>query len=495
MASNLGFLEISREEREHDPVKERVIRWTEFTHPLPEAKAREQASRCMGCGTPFCASACSLHNMAPDFNALVREGRWQEAWQSLSSTNSFPEFTSRVCPALCEAACALGFVKDASVTVQAIENAIVERAWAEGWVVPMPPEEKTGKKVAVVGSGPAGLACAQQLARAGHAVTVYEKNERPGGLLRFGIPDFKLSKAVLDRRLSQLEAEGVKFVTETAVGSAKFAPGVCSRAKKSVSAKKLLEEFDAVVLCGGSEEPRDLKVPGRDAKGVYFALEFLQGCNREQAGEGASSINVKGQDIIVIGGGDTGADVVGTAHRQGAKSVMQVEINPMPPEKEDKPAVWPEWPKKLRVSPFHEEGCDRRWCFGTKEFLADKKGNLRAVKAVELEWGKDPVTGRRVFKEKPGTEREIPVQAAFLAMGFARPNAALLKAFGVETDPRGNARAAASGPEAFATSISKVFAAGDMRRGQSLVVRAIAEGRAAARAVDLYLMGESSLAG
>lgn len=493
MANNRGFMEISREERAHDPVEERVIRWTEFTHPLPDAKAGEQASRCMDCGTPFCAHACPLHNLAPEFNALVRAGRWKEAWECLSGTNNFPEFTSRVCPALCEGSCALGFVKDASVTVQAIENAIVERAWKEGWVVPLPAAEKTGKTVAVVGSGPAGLACAQQLARAGHDVTVYEKNEQPGGLLRYGIPDFKLSKAVLDRRIGQMKAEGVKFVLGTAVGSGKFAPGVCSKAAKTVAAKKIVESFDAVVLCGGSEEPRDLKVPGRDLKGVHFALELLQGCNREAAGAGPAPISVKGADVIVIGGGDTGADVVGTSHRQGAKSVMQVEINPMPPEKEDKFAVWPEWPRKLRTSVFHEEGCDRRWCFGTKEFLGDKKGNLRAVKAVELEWSVDPVTGRRVFKEKPGTEQEIPVQQAFLAMGFARPNAAVLKAFGVECDMRGNARASDRGEGAFATSVPKVFAAGDMRRGQSLVVRAIADGRAAARAVDAYLMGSSSL--
>lgn len=495
MASNRGFLEIEREERELDPVEERVIRWTEFTHPLTEAAARRQAGRCMDCGTPFCAYACPLHNMAPELNALVRQGRWKEAWQQLSGTNNFPEFTSRVCPALCEGSCTLGFVKDASVSIQAIENAIAERAWSEGWVQPLMADRKTGKTVAVIGSGPAGLACAQQLARVGHDVTVYEKNEKPGGLLRYGIPDFKLSKAVLDRRIEQMQAEGVKFVTGTAVGPNKFASGVCSRAKKVIDAGKILKGFDAVVLCGGSEEPRDIKIPGRELKGVHFALELLQACNREQAREGASEINVKARDVIVIGGGDTGADVVGVAHRQGARSVMQVEIHPMPPEKEDKLAEWPEWPKKLRTSAFHEEGCDRRWCFGTKEFLGDKKGGLRAVKAVELEWSIDSVTGRSVFKEKPGSEQEIPAQAAFIAIGFRRPNDALLKAFGVEVDSRGNAMASSAGERAYATNVPKVFAAGDMRRGQSLVVRAMAEGRAAARAVDSFLSGRSSLEG
>ncbi|MDL2058696.1 glutamate synthase subunit beta [Mesosutterella sp. AGMB02718] len=493
MINNRGFMEIAREERAEDPVEKRIVRWSEFRHTLSPQKAIEQAERCMECGTPFCAQACPVHNLAPEFNDDVRRGDWKQAWLCLASTNNFPEFTSRVCPALCEGSCSLGFAKDSSVTIQAIENAIVERAWKEGWVVPLIPREKSGKKVAVVGSGPSGLACAQQLARAGHDVTVYEKNERPGGLLRFGIPDFKLSKSVLDRRLEQMKAEGVKFVVSTAVGSDRFSPGVGSKAKKKIAASDLINAYDAVVLCGGSEVPRDLDVPGRKLQGVHFALELLQACNREVSGEGKSKISVKDQDVIVIGGGDTGADVVGTAHRQGARSVMQVEINPEPPEKADRFAVWPDWPRILRTSAFHEEGCERRWCFGTKEFLGDKKGHLRAVKAVQLEWSHDAVTGRRVFKEKPGTEVEIPVQAAFLAMGFVHPSAEVLDAFGVEKDLRGNARAAAAGASAYQTNVPKVFVAGDMRRGQSLVVRAIAEGRHAAKAVDKYLMGESFL--
>ena len=490
MGKVTGFLEFDRVEESYAPVAERVGNYREFVIGLSEPQARQQGARCMDCGTPFCNNGCPINNIVPDFNDLVYRGDWKNAFAVLDATNSFPEFTGRVCPAPCEAACVLN-INAAPVGIKSIEHAIIDRAWAEGWVQPSPPRRKSGKKVAVVGGGPAGLAAAQQLARAGHEVTLFEKNDRVGGLLRYGIPDFKLDKSHIDRRVEQMQAEGVTFRTGVLVAALpKSGPGakVTNLAKETVPAKQLLKAFDAVLLTGGAEQSRDLPAPGRDLDGIHFAMEWLPQQNRVNAGDKVrDAISAKGKHVIVIGGGDTGSDCVGTSNRHGAKSVTQFELMPMPPEVEDKPLTWPYWPLKLRTSSSHEEGAVREFAISTKEFVGDAKGGkLKALKTVQVEF-KD---GKPV--EVPGSEKEWPADLVLLAMGFTNPLASVLEAFGVEPDARGNAR---TGAGSYATSAPKVFAAGDMRRGQSLVVWAIREGRQAARAVDEFLMGSSDLPG
>ncbi|MDE2453419.1 MAG: glutamate synthase subunit beta [Burkholderiales bacterium] len=467
------------------PLK-RIRNWDEFHLPFDEKHLRSQAARCMDCGTPFCNNGCPVNNIIPDFNDLVYRGDWKNAIEVLHSTNNFPEFTGRVCPAPCEAACTLN-VNDDAVGIKSIEHAIIDRAWVEGWVEPQPSAVKTGKKVAVVGSGPAGLAAAQQLARAGHAVTLFEKNSRAGGLLRYGIPDFKMEKSHIDRRIEQMKAEGVEFRTGVLVGAMCKASKVTNDAKETVSADQLKAEFDAVLLTGGSENSRDLPVPGRDLDGIHFAMEFLPQQNKVVAGDKVKGqIMATGKHVIVIGGGDTGSDCVGTSNRHGAASVTQFEVMPQPPEEENRPLTWPYWPIKLRSSSSHEEGCKREFAISTKEFVG-AKGRVTALKTVQVEFqgGK--------FVEVPGSEKEYQADLVLLAMGFVAPVASVLEAFGVDKDARGNAKAATEGPAAYRTGVDKVFAAGDMRRGQSLVVWAIREGRQAARAVDAYLMGSSSL--
>ncbi|BAP89479.1 glutamate synthase subunit beta [Burkholderiales bacterium GJ-E10] len=495
MGKITGFLEFARQDETAEPVAERRKHWHEFVAHLEPERAVVQGARCMDCGIPFCTNGCPVNNIIPDFNDLVYRNRWRDAIEVLHSTNNFPEFTGRICPAPCEAACTLN-INDTAVGIKSIEHAIIDRAWDEGWVVPQPPARKTGKRVAVVGSGPAGMACAQQLARAGHDVTVFEKNDRVGGLLRYGIPDFKLEKRVVDRRVDQMQAEGVVFRTGVLVGEADLGT-ILRTGKEQVGAQTLIDEFDAVVLAGGAEQPRDLPVPGRDLRGVHFALEFLTAQNRVVAGEAVpGQILAKGRHVVVIGGGDTGSDCVGTSNRQGAKSVTQIELMPRPPEQEDKSLTWPYWPLRLRTSSSHEEGCDRDWAIVTKSFRGDEQGNVRALVCARVEWQKDPVTGQHRMVEVAGSEFELRADLVFLAMGFVAPVASLLNAFGVDKDARANARAATEEGGAalpYATSREKVFAAGDVRRGQSLVVWAIREGRQCARAVDEFLMGSSDL--
>jgi len=482
MGKPTGFMEFERLSEGYAPVAERLKDYREFVAHLGDAGAKQQGARCMDCGIPFCTSGCPVNNIIPDWNDLVYRGNWREALDVLHSTNNFPEVTGRICPAPCEAACTLNINNDA-VGIKSIEHAIIDKGGENGWVLPQPAAKKTGKKVAVVGSGPAGLAAAQQLARAGHSVTVYEKNSRIGGLMRYGIPDFKLDKRLIDWRMAQLEAEGVKFQANTFIGKAVPGKGVANDAKKTVSPDELGKKFDAVILSGGSEQPRDLPVPGRELKGVHYALEFLIPQNKEVAGDGKSPINAKGKHVVVIGGGDTGSDCVGTSNRHGAASVTQIEVMPRPPEQENKYLVWPSWPMKLRTSSSHDEGCNRDWAIATKEFIGEK-GVLKAIKAIRVEW-KD---GK--LSEIAGSEFELKADLVFLAMGFTNPLQQVLDAFGVEKDGRGNIKA---DTENYRTSVDKVFAAGDMRRGQSLVVWAIREGRQCARAVDEYLMGCSVL--
>jgi len=485
MGKITGFLEFERLEEAHETVEARRKHYREFHVRLSDEAAGVQGARCMDCGIPFCQSGCPVNNIIPDWNDLVYRQDWKQAIQVLHSTNNFPEFTGRVCPAPCEEACVLRINAD-PVGIKSIEHAIADKAWEEGWVRPQAPAQKSGRKVAVVGSGPAGLACAQQLARAGHDVTVFEKSDRIGGLLRYGIPDFKLDKGVIDRRLEQMRDEGVKFRAGVFVGTRKPADGVSSDARESIAPERVLADFDAVVLTGGAEQPRDLPIPGRELQGVHYAMEFLPLQNKRVAGDAeVPELNAAGKRVVVIGGGDTGWDCIGTSNRQQAASVTNFELFPMPPDVERNP-VWPYWPTRLRTSSSHEEGVNRDWSIATKAFVGEK-GRVRALKAVRLAWQ----DGRS--SEVPGSEFEIPADLVLLAMGFVSPLQSMLEEFGVQKDARGNARADTDGARAYATSAPKVFAAGDTRRGQSLVVWAIREGRQCARAVDEFLMGFSEL--
>jgi glutamate synthase (NADPH/NADH) small chain len=488
MGKPTGFLEFERLSEAYAPVEQRLKHYKEFVAHLDDAGAKVQGARCMDCGIPFCNSGCPVNNNIPDFNDAVYRGDWREALEILHSTNNFPEMTGRICPAPCEAACTLGINAD-PVGIKSLERAIIDKAGESGWVVPQVATAKTGKKVAVVGSGPAGLAAAQQLARAGHDVTVFEKNDAVGGLLRYGIPDFKLDKRLVEWRAAQLKAEGVKFQLKTLVGTS-MPKGIVNDAVKVVAPAKLMKEFDAVILAGGSETPRDLPIPGRELSGVHFALEFLIPQNKQvnagQKGGKPNPISAAGKHVVVIGGGDTGSDCVGTSNRHGAASVTQFELLPQPPEQENKPLVWPYWPTKMRTSSSHDEGCSRDWSIATKEFIG-ANGKLTALKCVRLDWQ----GGKMV--EVPGSEFEVRADLVFLAMGFTNPIASVLEGFGVARDGRGNANATTDGKGCYATSVAKVFAAGDMRRGQSLVVWAIREGRQCARAVDEFLMGTSTL--
>ena len=486
MGKITGFMEFERLEEGYKPVPERLKNYQEFVLTLDDGQAKQQAARCMDCGTPFCNSGCPVNNIIPDFNELVFRGDWKNAIDVLHSTNNFPEFTGRICPAPCEAACTLN-VNDEAVGIKSIEHAIIDRAWGEGWVQARPAVQTSGKKVAVVGSGPAGMAAAQQLARAGHAVTLFEKNDRIGGLLRYGIPDFKMEKTHIDRRVAQMEQEGVTFRTGVLVGALPDGSKVTNWARETISAVDLQQDFDAVLLTGGAEQSRDLAVPGRDLDGVHFAMEFLPQQNKVNAGDLLSAqLRADGKRVIVIGGGDTGSDCVGTSNRHGALSVTQFELMPEPPVEENRPLTWPYWPLKLRTSSSHQEGCEREFAISTKEFLG-RNGQVTGLKTVRLEWR----DGKQV--EVAGSEQVLPADLVLLAMGFVSPVATVLDAFGVERDTRGNAKASTEAVGGYATNVPKVFAAGDIRRGQSLVVWAIREGRQAARAVDLFLMGASEL--
>ena len=485
MGKVTGFMEYERLEEPHEAPQARKTHYREFYLRLSDEDAKIQGARCMDCGIPFCMQGCPVNNIIPDWNDLVYRGDWQAAIETLHSTNNFPEFTGRICPAPCEESCVLRINED-PVGIKSIEHAIIDRAWESGWVKPQPAARPSGKSVAIVGSGPAGLACAQQLARAGHAVTVFEKSNRIGGLLRYGIPDFKLEKGVIDRRIEQMRGEGVKFKTSVFVGRQAPGKGMISDARDSLAPEKLLADFDAVVLAGGAEQPRDLPIPGRSLDGVHFAMEFLPLQNRRVAGDVVpEELWATDKDVVIIGGGDTGSDCVGTSNRHGARSVSQLELLPMPPDVERNP-VWPYWPTRLRTSSSHEEGVNRDWSVATKEFIGEN-GKLKALRTVRLEW-KD---GKPV--EVPGSERDMPADLVLLAMGFVSPLQSLLEEFGVQKDARGNAKAPTEGKGAYVTSAPKLFAAGDMRRGQSLVVWAIREGRQCARAVDEFLMGASEL--
>ncbi|MCK9387165.1 MAG: glutamate synthase subunit beta [Sulfuritalea sp.] len=485
MGKPTGFLEFQRISESYEKAATRVLHYREFIPHLTDEQAGIQGARCMDCGIPYCNNGCPVNNLIPDWNDFVYRGNWREAVVALHSTNNFPEFTSRVCPAPCEAACTLN-IQQSPVGIKSIERAIIDKAGENGWVTPQPAAKKTGKKIAIVGSGPAGLAAAQQLVRAGHAVTVFEKNDRIGGLLRFGIPDFKLDKRLIDWRMAQMKAEGVKFVTGAMVTGSALPKGVTNDAKKTISAEQLRKDFDAVVLAGGAENPRDLPIPGRELDGVYFALEFLIPQNKEVSGGHRNPLNVHGKHVVVIGGGDTGSDCVGTSNRHGAASITQIELLPRPPEQENGPLTWPYWPLRMRTSSSHDEGCVRDWAIGTKAFVGEN-GRLKAIQAVRLSW----TDGK--MSEVPGSEFEIPADFAFLAMGFLSPVGGVLDAFGIARDGRGNAGATTEGEDAYSTNVPGVFAAGDMRRGQSLVVWAIREGRQCARSVDEFLMGCTTL--
>jgi len=483
MGKVTGFLEYQRLAEAAEDKELRKKHYREFVLHLTDEEAKIQGARCMDCGTPFCMSGCPVNNIIPDWNDLVWKQDWQRAIETLHSTNNFPEFTGRVCPAPCEEACVLRINAD-PVGIKSIEHAIVDKAWESGWVKPEPAHHRSGKKVAVIGSGPAGLACAQQLARAGHAVTVFEKNDRLGGLLRYGIPDFKMEKWLIDRRVEQMQAEGIEFKVNHVVGAAPVGAG--NRQARPVEAQKLLSEFDAVALTGGAEAPRDLPVPGRELDGVHFAMDFLPLQNRRVAGDkNVKDLWASGKHVVIIGGGDTGSDCVGTSNRHGAKSVTQFELLEKPEDVSFNP-VWPYWPIRLRTSSSHEEGAARDWAVGTKALIGEG-GKVKALRTAKLDWK----SGKPV--EVPGSEREIPADLVLLAMGFVSPVQSVLDSFGVQKDQRGNAKATTDGKGCYATSAPKVFAAGDMRRGQSLVVWAIREGRQCARAVDEFLMGSSEL--
>jgi glutamate synthase (NADPH) small chain len=479
MGKITGFLEIDRDDRHYEPVAERIKHWREFVLPLPEKELRDQAARCMDCGVPYChgtsritgaPTGCPVNNQIPDWNDLIYRGRWEEAARNLHSTNNFPDFTGRICPAPCEASCTLNII-ESPVTIKTIEHAIAERAWDKGWIKPEIAAHKTGKKIAIVGSGPAGMACAQQLARAGHEVHVYERWAKAGGLLRYGIPDFKMEKVHVDRRVEQMQAEGVTFHYNTDVGV-------------TLPVDKLVKEHDAIVVAGGAETSRDLPIPGRDLNGIHFAMDFLPQQNRRISGEpqgDAAPILAAGKKVIVIGGGDTGSDCIGTSTRQGAVSVVNFEIMPEPPEHENKALTWPLWPLKLRTSSSHEEGAEREFAVLTQKFSGEN-GQVKKLHCVHVDAKFQPV---------PGSEFEIEADLVLLAMGFVHPvHEGLLKSLDVALDNRGNVSA---DTDAYLTSVPKVFAAGDMRRGQSLVVWAIREGRQCARAVDLFLMGSTTL--
>ena len=480
MGKVTGFLEIDRQDRKYAPAADRIRHYKEFVIPLSEEATKDQAARCMNCGIPYCHNGCPVNNMIPDWNDLVYRDQWQAALETLHSTNNFPEFTGRICPAPCEASCTLN-ITETPVTIKSIECAIVDRGWEEGWIKPQLPARKTGKRVAVVGSGPAGMAAAQQLARAGHAVTLFEKHDRIGGLLRYGIPDFKMEKHLIDRRVDQMAAEGVEFRTGTEVGS-------------TLPFDVLLAGYDAVVLTGGAEWPRELEVDGRNLSGIYPAMDYLTQQNKRVAGDSEDraaprgTISATGKHVVVIGGGDTGADCIGTSARQSAASITQIEIMPKPPEHENKGLTWPNWPHKLRTAPAHYEGCERDWAVLTKRAVGEN-GRVTALDCVRVEWVHE--AGRMQMREVAGSEFQMKADLVLLAMGFLGPRkAGLLETSGVALDARGNVRA---DTEAYQTSVPKVFAAGDMRRGQSLVVWAIREGRQCARAVDEFLMGASPL--
>lgn len=477
MGKPTGFMEISRQDRRYTLVADRVQNYQEFVIPLSEEELGKQGARCMDCGIPYCHNGCPVNNIIPDWNDLVFHGQWQEAIEVLHSTNNFPEFTGRICPAPCEAACTLNLT-DEPVTIKSIECSIVDKAWQMGWIQPQIAKHKTGKRVAVVGSGPAGMATAQQLARAGHDVVVFEKNDRIGGLLRYGIPDFKMEKHHIDRRIAQMQAEGVVFRPNSHIG-------------KDTPARQLLDDFDAVVLAGGSEYPRDLTVPGRELDGVHYAMEFLPQQNKRVAGDDLAddiSLLATGKNIIVIGGGDTGSDCIGTSKRHGADSITQLEIMPKPPEKENKSLTWPNWPNKLRTSSSHEEGCERMWSVDTVS-LEGHNGKVTQINCVKVEWKQEG--GRWNMSRVPGSEFSLKADLVLLAMGFVHPiRDGLLEDLGVDMDERLNVKA---NTVDYRTSVDKVFTAGDMRRGQSLVVWAIREGRQCARSVDEYLMGSSEL--
>ena len=486
MGKITGFMEFQRLEEGYLPVQDRLKNYKEFVIGLDDAQAKTQAARCMDCGTPFCNNGCPVNNIIPDFNELVFQQDWKQALEVLHSTNNFPEFTGRICPAPCEAACTLN-VNDDPVGIKSIEHAIIDRGWQEQWVVPEISKEKTGKRVAIVGSGPAGMAAAQQLARVGHVVTVFEKNDRVGGLLRYGIPDFKMEKFHIDRRVAQMEAEGVIFKTSVLVSELPKDLKVTNWARETISPQALMQDFDAVILTGGAEQPRDLPVPGRELNGIHYAMEFLPQQNKLNAGDTITKqIRADGKHVIVIGGGDTGSDCVGTSNRHGAVSVTQFELLPQPPEQENKALVWPYWPIKLRTSSSHEEGCDREFSIATKEFIGEQ-GKVTGLKSVHVEWR----DGKMI--EVPGSEKILKADLVLLAMGFVSPIGSILETFGIDKDSRGNAKAATEGTRSYMTNVQKVFTAGDMRRGQSLVVWAIREGRQAARAVDEFLMGTSTL--
>ena len=486
MGKPTGFLEYSRRDRRYEPASDRVVHYREFVIPMSEAEVGEQGARCMDCGIPYCHQGCPVDNLIPDWNDLVYRGDWLQAIETLHSTNNFPEFTGRICPAPCEAACTLN-IDDVPVTIKTIECAIVDKAWAENWIKPQVAQRRTGKKVAIVGSGPAGLACAQQLARAGHEVALFEKANRIGGLLRYGIPDFKLSKQLIDRRMAQMRTEGVEFHTNSHIGV-------------DIPVSRLQAKYDAVILAGGAEKPRDLPLPGRELNGVHFAMDFLTRNSKRVQGlfvPDEEFISAGDKHVVVIGGGDTGSDCIGTSNRHGARSVTQIEILDKPPAKEDKGLTWPEWPNRLRTSSSQEEGCERMWNVATKGFVDDGHGNVRALRYALVRWDRDD-QGRWQMSEVPGSEGEMKADLVLLAMGFVHPVhegmiAELQGQASLELDPRGNIKGSTEGEKAYHTNVDGLFAAGDMRRGQSLVVWAIREGRQCARAVDEWLMGASDL--